>query len=605
MEAKIARIAALVIALLLAAGYLFLPTLEEASIVNNGGGEKETVPTEGRLTWSWTPEMERSDLLAMTVSGRKKAKGMTVYAELTGADGAVVSSLAQPVDGIGKNDRISLKGSYEKGKVYTLSVYAEGEGTLKLLGSTDEEGNFYPMLRENGTNTGRNPVTLYFAAGVLMIALTPVSGKRKARPLPAEKKESRLSAALPWAAFFLLAALGLVMALIRPVADVGEQWRTWDEEIHWKMIQAMNLFREDGLRLTNQEMITWNPGYLPLAAGFNLAAVFTSDLKILYHAAVCFSALTYAAVCALAVRHAPEYKATFLVAGTLPIFLFQMTSATYDTVVTGSILLGLALVLETLDREETVSLPRAMTLLAVMAFGTVAKPAYSVVLCSLLLFPRARFENGMQAWGFRILAMLLLVWCLASLAMPGGYEEVRGGDARFAGADAAEQLKYMLANPVEGGLKPLRHLWETLEFQTVEAITRWGYLGVNRPLNSVYLWLLLVAAPLCTAGECGRKSILTPGRRIVLMGIAVAAEVLLVYAQYLASSEVGGGIQGMQARYFMPVWIAAALALMWPAAIRKRLGKMGDWMTVIVCLVCLGGNIYHLVTQLMELGMPG
>ena len=194
---------------------------------------------------------------------------------------------------------------------------------------------------------------------------------------------------------------------------------------------------------------------------------------------------------------------------------------------------------------------------------------------------------------------------MVSLAMPGGYEEVREGDTRFAGTDAAGQLEYMLAKPVEGGLKPIRHLWETLEFQTVEAISRWGYLGVSRPLNTVYLWLLLVAAPLCTAGESGRKSMLTPGRRIVLMLIAVGAEILLCYAQYLASSEVGGGIQGMQARYFMPVWIAAALALMWPAAIRKRLGKMGDWMTVLVYLVCLGGNIYHLVTQLMELGMLG
>ena len=600
------RAALLAVALLLAAGYVFLPTLEENSLVNNSGKLKAEIPTEGELSWNWTPELDISDVLSLTLTGKKNAGGMTVYARLTEENGTEAAALAQAVDEMGKSDRISLTGRFEKGKKYTLSVHAEGEGNLKLKGSEDEEGNFYPMLRENGTAVGKNAVTLYFALGVLLIALTPVSGNSKPASAMRKRETSRLSAFLPWATFVLLVSLGAVMTVVRPVADVGEPWRSFDEEIHWKLLPGMNLFREDGLRLVNQSMITWNPGYLPLAIGYNLAAIFTGNTEVLYRVSVGFSMLVYAGTCALAVMHAPRYKASFLVAGTIPMFVFQMVSITYDMVVIGSILLGLSLVLETIDREEPLSSLRAMGLTALMAFGTVAKPAYSLLLCSLWMIPGNRFGSRRQAWMFRIFVLVLLVWCMASLAMPGGYEDVRGGDTRYAGTNSAEQIEYMLSNPVEGGLKPIRYLWGAQRFLTVESIALWGYLGGNRPLNSVYLWLLLAAAPLCTSGErWDRKSILTPGRRVTLILIAVGAEILLAYAQFLASSEVGGEMDGMQARYFLPVWIAAALGLMWPQAIRKRLGKMGDWMTGIVCLVCLGTNVYNLIMHMAEQGMLG
>jgi uncharacterized membrane protein len=245
-------------------------------------------------------------------------------------------------------------------------------------------------------------------------------------------------------------------------------------------------------------------------------------------------------------------------------------------------------------------------MVSLLAFGTVAKPAYSLAVLSVFMIPYQRFGGRKQAWAFRGLAFLMMAWCFASMAMPGAYDSVIAGDSRFANTSVSGQLEDMLAHPLESGLRPARYVWEVREFLLKAGISHWAYVGNNDQFNWIYLWLLLVAAPLCTAGEqWGTKSPLTPGRRVGLAAIAIGAELVLAYGQYLASSEVGGagGVAGMQARYFMPVWIAMALAIMWPHLIRKRIGKMGEWMTVGVFVFCLGVNLENAIIHMTRLGL--
>ncbi len=626
MKEKIARAAAVLAALLLTAAYFGLPSVRHEFHQNNSGRKKLDLENGEVYSWTWAPEMEGTNFIALKLSGMKKAQDVILHAEVLDPEGQAVSFVTQAIAELGEDgDSIRLSGSFEKKKTYTLRVWTEGQGSLKLKGEEDDETEaFYPFLGESASFETRNTVLLYFAFGALMIALTPVSGnpgrKRETGRAPAgkgtEQKESGgkqaeagtgkkfTATALPWAAFLLVAALGILILSVKPMFVHGEPWASWDEDIHWSCVQSMSLFRENAAGYLAANLITWNPGYVPLALGYNIGHLFTANEDALYHVAVSFGAFTYAVLIALAVKHTPRYRATFLAAGTLPVLIFQMTSTSYDTVVAGSILLGIALVLESAESEKRITPLRAMTMVSLLCFGTVAKPAYSLALLALMMIPADRFGGRGRAWLFRGFSLVMLAWCAAAMVLPGAYEAVASGDGSFAGTSVSGQTAYMLANPIEGGLKPVRYVFGHPELLMKEGISHWAYLGNNHQLNSIYLWLLLAAAPAGTLGEDrNRRSLLTPGRRIALGCIALVVEIILAYGQYLASSEVGGELVGMQGRYFMPVWIALALALMWPHGIRKRLGRLGDVMTVLVWLICFGTNLWNAMDYIRASGL--
>ena len=64
MKGKIARIAALTLAVLLALSYGLLPGVEERSVPSGGGRGKYTLEDGESASWPWTPDMAATDLQA-------------------------------------------------------------------------------------------------------------------------------------------------------------------------------------------------------------------------------------------------------------------------------------------------------------------------------------------------------------------------------------------------------------------------------------------------------------------------------------------------------------------------------------------------------------
>ena len=606
MKGRIARITAAALALLLTLSFFLLPGREERELPTNSGHQKWQLEEGDSFSCPWTPALAGSNELRVYLKGLKKAREMTLTAVLTDAAGAEAAAVTQAVAELGEEDSLRLTGSFQQGTAYTLTVTAAGEGTVSLQGDTDEEGAFLPALKESGIVVSRNPVLLYFALGLALLAAAPVTGPDPERRIR-RRKRTTVASLLPWGTFGLIFGVSLLVALRKPAFLVDDSWATWDEDVHSYWVLSQALVSGGGLRKCLNSVITWHPGYLPLSLGYNLGEliglVVRTDAGFAYRCAVIMSALCYAGMCALAVKHAPRYKVSFFLAGSIPLMIFQATSMTYDTAVAGSVLLGTALLLETLAREERLSTLRAMTLLALFSLGTVAKPAYSLTLLSLLLIPAARFGGGREKWLFRICAVCLMVWCFAAMKMPGAYDDVLSGDLRFSDKNAGAQIQGMLADPLGSGLKPVRYAAENLYFLTAEWMDFWAYVDYGLPgLRDLYLILMLLAAPLCTCGESWTdRSPLTPGRRVTLGLIVALAELALIYAQYIASSPVGGAVTGMQPRYFIPLWAPALLAVMWPHGIRKRAAAAGEIMTVIVFALCLGANLENALIHLRNL----
>ena len=81
-----------------------------------------------------------------------------------------------------------------------------------------------------------------------------------------------------------------------------------------------------------------------------------------------------------------------------------------------------------------------------------------------------------------------------------------------------------------------------------------------------------------------------------------AAVVIIAYAQFLASTPVGGYVQGMQARYCIPIWIVMLMSVMWPQAIRRRMGKIGEWAPLVIWMACFIFNLQNMMRYIITYG---
>lgn len=377
---------------------------------------------------------------------------------------------------------------------------------------------------------------------------------------------------LAWASFALLLGLGFAMVM----GKLAMIPHGWDEYIHRELTETLAGVGAQDIRSYVQSLTLWDVGYLPAAAGIALGNLLGLVPQLTYRLGSLCSAACYAAVCALAVKHAPRYRLSFLMLAAFPVCVYQGGCYTYDGVVIAFALLGTALVLEELSRPGRLTTLRAVALTAPLCLAMLPKPCYSVLLLMLLLLPAGKFASRRQLWLFRGYVILLTLWSLLSAALPGAYDDVIGGDARFESTDSAAQLAFILAHPGEalgilGGymLREFPKMYLTVPFYLM------GSYGGKLAISAVLIAAYLLACPLCLWDERG-EPVLTAGRRIALAALALLPMVILTVAQYLVSSAVGSHeILGMQERYTLPVWPLLGLALTPPQAWRIRWRRWG------------------------------
>ncbi len=589
------RIAAWILAALLIAGHFLLPLQYETDTDNGAGQRQKKELTAGEsLRWTFVPETDASRV-KLWLSALDDGQGITLFLTAEDGTGKTVASVNQAVSGLEENNHIFLTGRFKAGALYTMTVRAEGDGSVKLRGEEKEDGSFLPWMEIRTTEKETNPILLYFALGLVLISLVPeTAGKARLRP----QKTAGTAKLLPWVTFLTVAVTGLILVFLKPDYGTVPEWCLMDEETHWSNVKALSARGDFSAEL--HAVNTWTPGYLTLIIGMKVSGLFTPDLFVMYRAASAFQVLFFAGMAAFAVYRAPKYKAVFMAVGTMPAAICLTSGMNYDAAVIYTVLAGTALLLDMLDRDEPLDAGRAMALLFLFSFGTIAKPAYSTVLLTLLMIPKRKLGNGAQAWGFRLTVALLLVWCLAAAILPGPYDELRAGDERYADTDTTGQLAFLAAHPAELIGMPFRFLsrnWTMF----VTWISSYAYVGNEAAIAWIWAGMILLAAPLAVCGEKrssnGLK--LSAGRRLLFFAVMLLSQYVLIITQYLVSSEVGGELRGMQGRYILPVWIMIALALMMPEKVRKKMGSVGNVLALAVGLACFGINLGYALHWLL------
>lgn len=401
-------------------------------------------------------------------------------------------------------------------------------------------------------------------------------------------------------ALALLMTTGLMLAMTKPALAVTG----YDEELH--RIYVSTFAGQEGYSAADRmrAFTTWYFGYVPYAAGMGLGVALGLGEGWVLRLGLMAGAAVYAVLAALAVKHAPRMKLTFLAASALPSCVMIAANVSYDSTVIGCCLLGTALVMEELSRPDRLLSPnRAVTMTALLSLGTLPKPAYSLALLLMMLLPRTKFATRRRQAIFRGFVVLVLALCLASMLL-GMYDDILPGDERMDNTDSAGQLRYIITQP--GAFLAMLGRYLATEFPLLFAFAgaTWNALGEYHGLSVALMAVLALLCPLCTLEEKG-PSPLTRSRRITLAALSLLPLLGLTLTQYIVSSAVGmATVDGMQPRYVLPVLVPLLLAISPPDAFRRRFGKCGRGLATAVVAVLMGAT-FVLVRRVILGGIYG
>lgn len=329
----------------------------------------------------------------------------------------------------------------------------------------------------------------------------------------------------------------------------------------WKRFGDLDLDSMDYVYNTDTRSVYSPPLLLPQALVMRFLGR-SRDWPALavYYACRLAGLITYALLCALAVRFIPSGKWTLAVLAASPVAILQSATITPDTISNGIAFLFVAGILAIAQREQIRwrEIGACLFLAFILFWGKVN--IVPLALLPMLILQRSRFQ---PRYGYFIMFAGIGILGLLEVGGWNLFAYSRYPDA-LEGADPGGQVRFILTNP----LRFLGILFENLRSNWVDYLRAWiAIYGLD--YWPVPAWVY----PFYGAGLAGTLLLKqdggTPARSVrtgLLLTFAVAY-LWTIVALYLSYTPVGSDvIRGVQGRYFagiMPLFFLALIEMPW------------------------------------------
>lgn len=399
-------------------------------------------------------------------------------------------------------------------------------------------------------------------------------------------------------AFFVLMVIGTAGIIICPPIDNT----SWDDEIHYgrtanlswnnsNMIsQEDHLIsgyyygayqigsekynregREQWITLVNsmsndyQEVVSCNSSishvhvaYIPAAIGLNIGRGIGLKFTYVFMLGKFMNLLTYAIVFAIAISLYKNNRGRMIVAlvGMIPTSIFLASSYSYDWWVIAFSVLGFSILFSKVQKNDTITVFDTIIAMLIVVIAYLPKAIYFPLIFPFLFINKKYFRNKKKSCAVMIIAMLAL---LATFMMPllingAGEGDLRGGS----GVNSAEQISYILSNPLEYTDTLITFLKSYLSLDnSQDYLTFMAYCG-----RANYFTVCIVLLFMCTLMDNNasgpklyKKGYV--GKTIAFLSL-FGTVALVATALYISFTPVGSlSIGGCQPRYILPILFMA------------------------------------------------
>lgn len=267
------------------------------------------------------------------------------------------------------------------------------------------------------------------------------------------------------------------------------------------------------------------------------------------------SLILYIFLVFFAIRIVPVGKRILTFISLTPTSIFMAVCYTYEVLVYGGIVLGMAMILnEWLTKDKTLDTKKMIGAYAIWFISMFAKAIYVPLALLGFMIPLRKYKNKRQRYILWMTYCLTIVFLLSIFVVPTVFNADSYTDTRFVAADSPLQIKNIISKPFTYASILLQNIFQTLPdyafgkdcYRLMGHLPTAGFLYLF-PIISVFL----ILTDHNTDQNVVEFSIKQRVSLFLILGLIVS---LIWTALYISFNLPGASkIEGVQGRYYRPI----------------------------------------------------
>lgn len=301
--------------------------------------------------------------------------------------------------------------------------------------------------------------------------------------------------------------------------------------------------------------------YIPQALGLILGRELKLPMIQTLYLGRFFNLLFYCACLYFSIKITPVHKTLFGIIGTLPIFLQQCSSYSYDCFSNSLSFLIVAFLFKWMCENEKVKIVDYLIVLFIMAIIAPFKYIYGLLSVLFILVPYDRYPNKISKWILTLGLCTPMLIQLVPILLPriitvfGGIfvSKVSADTIDYTGIDAIQTMRTYDLDYISS------HFVETIKFIIISirySLKTWYYGSIGRYLSGLCITLPLrlthvVSIVLVAASLLKQKFTYSLKAKALMISISVLMGLFTIGGMLIYWTVIGAPfIQGVQGRYF-------------------------------------------------------
>ena len=301
-------------------------------------------------------------------------------------------------------------------------------------------------------------------------------------------------------------------------------------------------------------------GYVSTAIGIKISDIFSNSPIIIFFTGRLFNMFISFIIIYFAIKITPKYKKILLFVATIPMFIQQMCSVSYDAILNATCLFFFAYCIKLLCEKKKVNLKDNVILTFLLYIIYTIKPVYLPITILILFIPKSCYKSKLRkVISFTLIIMsILLVDKFISSYVFASIENTSNEMSNL-------QLNYLLHHPMNLFSIALNTFKNYTVFYLQGLVGYFGWFKFH--LWNLFIYFYVIVFILLCLSEKNiffdkiKKNYII--KKIILFIMIVISITGIFGAMYIYWSEFKlGYVDGVQGRYFLPLLPFVSLVLM-------------------------------------------
>ncbi len=329
---------------------------------------------------------------------------------------------------------------------------------------------------------------------------------------------------------------------------------------------------------SNHVRVSTKTGYIVSSVGIKIADIFSNSPLLIFYLGRLFNMIISTLIVFFAIKISPKYKSIILSVATIPMFVQEMVSYSYDSIINSLCLLIVSISLYLIYNKKT---KWVISLLVLALCGWIIadiKMIYLTLFLLLLFIPNEKFKKKYYKY-ILVVGIIMISYLLGRISL--GLLS-NSFSTNVIGMESGESnINYILSNPskiIPIGYKTIR------EYGWFYIRGMFGYFGWFRYRfnDFIIISFILYLIYLVISNEFKEKKKLF--KIINILGIIVTVAGTFASMYFYWSKYQLDYVDGVQGRYFIPILVPLIIMLMPKKYKIKYEEKISYWFINIMLL---------------------